>query len=214
MVDRVSHWQDVHANKPETGVSWYEARPERSLDLVRRVSPGGRLSVIDVGAGASTLVDHLLAAGHRDLAVLDVSENALARAKARLGEAAAGVDWIVADLVRWRPHRTWDIWHDRAAFHFLTALADQQAYLAALRAASRPGGFAILAAFAPDGPERCSGLPVQRYDAPTLARRMGPDFALVAAEDATHRTPWGDGQRFVHALFQRVPEGPGPSSEG
>lgn len=204
-MDRVQHWQGVYTTKDETAVSWYEASPRRSLDLLRRAVGGAPASVIDVGGGASTLVDHLVAAGFRDLAVLDVSAAALAKVRSRLGAAAESVTWIVADVTRWRPPRMWDVWHDRAVFHFLTDRADQEAYLAALRAATTPGGFAILATFAPDGPERCSGLPVQRYDAATLAHRLGPDFALLVAEAAAHQTPWAAEQRFTHALFRRLP---------
>ncbi|WP_374442963.1 class I SAM-dependent methyltransferase [Stella sp.] len=203
-MDRESHWQGVYGSKAETAVSWYEAQPRQSLDLIRRAAPDGAAGVIDVGGGASTLVDHLLAAGYRDLTVLDISDHALARAKARLGAAASRVAWIVTDVTRWQPARTWDVWHDRAVFHFLTAPDDQDAYLAALRAALAPGAFVILATFAPDGPERCSGLPVQRYDAAMLAHRLGPGFALVAAEAATHTTPWGVEQRFTHTLFRRT----------
>ena len=202
-MDRQSHWQAVYETKDATAVSWYEAEPRRSLDLIGRASADPQASVIDVGGGASTLVDHLLAAGRRDVAVLDVSAEALARTRARLGVSAGGVRWIVADITRWHPPRTWAIWHDRAVFHFLTDPDDQAGYLGALQAATAPGGRVVLATFAPDGPERCSGLPVVRYDSEGLATRLGPGFALLESARAVHVTPWGAGQRFTWALFRR-----------
>lgn len=202
-MDRQSHWQTVYATKDATAVSWYEVEPRRSMDLIGRASADPQGSVIDVGGGASTLVDHLLAAGRRDVAVLDVSAAALARTRARLGTAAGGVQWIVADITRWRPARTWAIWHDRAVFHFLIEPDDQAAYLAALQAATEPGSRVVLATFAPDGPERCSGLPVVRYDVETLATRLGPAFDLLESAHAVHVTPWGAEQRFTWTLFGR-----------
>ena len=202
-MDRTTHWQTVYATKPETTVSWYEAEPRHSLALIRQAVPGAAASVVDVGGGASTLVDHLLDAGHTDVAVLDISANALERARARLGRRADRPAWIVADVTRWQPPRTWDIWHDRAVFHFLTDAADQDAYIVALCAATAPGGFAILATFAADGPERCSGLPVRRYGQDDLARRLGPRFRLLTGLAVTHATPWAAEQRFTYALFQR-----------
>lgn len=202
-MDRRSHWQAVYETKDATAVSWYEAEPRRSLDLIGRASADPQAAVIDVGGGASTLVDRLLAAGRRDVTVLDVSAEALARTRARLGTSAGGVEWIVADITRWRPSRTWAIWHDRAVFHFLTDPDDQAAYLGALRAATGPGARVVLATFAPDGPERCSGLPVMRYDAAGLAGRLGPAFTLVDADRAVHLTPWGAEQRFTWTLFRR-----------
>ena len=136
--------------------------------------------------------------------VLDLSEAALAQSKARLGERAAKVAWIVADVTQWRPARTWAIWHDRAVFHFLTEPASQDAYVAALKAATTPGATVVLATFALDGPEKCSGLPVQRYSPVGLAARLGPGFALTAEAAETHLTPWGAQQKFSHAVLKRL----------
>ena len=133
------HWDHVYATKPPTEVSWYQPRPERSLALIRSAAPDVSASILDVGGGASHLVDELLSAGYLDLTVLDISQTALSRSKERLGRLADKVSWIAADITQWTPHRTWDVWHDRAVFHFLTAAKDQDAYIAALIAGTKPG---------------------------------------------------------------------------
>jgi trans-aconitate methyltransferase len=201
-MDTQSHWDKAYTEKAENQVSWFQAVPARSLAMIAAASPRG--SVIDVGGGASRLVDALLEAGHGDVTVLDISQAALAKAKARLGEKAARVDWICADITEWRPARQWDNWHDRALFHFLTEAEAQDAYLAALKAATHPGSAVILSSFAPDGPERCSGLPVQRYSPTDLARRLGPGFALYDQAAEHHVTPWGSVQQFTYAAFRCV----------
>jgi len=198
-----SHWEDVYAAKSERAVSWYQPHSVRSLELIRTSSPGHTASVVDVGGGASTLIDDLLAQGFADLTVLDIAEAALARSRARLGREAARVSWIVADVTQWRPMRTWDVWHDRAVFHFLTEGAQQDAYIAALMAAVKPGGTVIIATFALDGPEKCSGLPVQRYSPSTLAARLGPAFFLTSGTSERHWTPAETEQRFSYAVLQR-----------
>jgi 2-polyprenyl-3-methyl-5-hydroxy-6-metoxy-1,4-benzoquinol methylase len=195
------HWDTVYRTKAVDEVSWYQAHPERSLALVRAAAPDPAAAIIDVGCGAGTLLATLAAAGYRDLTGLDVSAEAIAKAKARLG--AVSVDWIVADITRWRPERTWQVWHDRAVFHFLIDAAAQEAYLGSLAAALRPGGTAILATFALDGPERCSGLPIQRYSPATLAARLGEGFRLHDQAAERHLTPKGAEQRFSYAVFER-----------
>ena len=203
MTDRRAHWDQTYTAKDDTQVSWHQPNPERSLALIKSAAPSSA-SVIDVGGGASRLTDALLAEGYRDLTVLDISQAALERTKARLGDLARMVTWIAADITEWRPMRTWDIWHDRAVFHFLTDAASQDAYIAALKQATVPGSAAIMASFALEGPERCSGLPVQRYSPQTLAARLGPDFQLYAEEAETHRTPFGTTQAFSYAAFRRL----------
>ncbi len=161
-------------------MSWFQESPAPSLDLIR--SPWARptgTSIIDVGGGASRLVDALFDEGFDRLTVLDLSEQALAASKARLGAAANKVRWLVADVTTWEPAETYDLWHDRAAFHFLTEAADRAAYASARRKAVRPGGHVIIGTFALDGPERCSGLPVQRHDAASIAAVLGDDFELI-----------------------------------
>jgi trans-aconitate methyltransferase len=201
---RQSHWQKTYSDRGETGVSWFEQRPEVSLDLIARIGATAASSLIDIGGGASRLVDALLDAGWRSLAVLDISNAALDAARDRLGAMASQVDWIVADVTQWRPGRTYDIWHDRAAFHFLTDAADRAAYVERLTTAVKPGGHAIIATFAPDGPERCSGLPVMRYDSAMLAAAIGPAFRLVEERRHGHTTPWGSTQAFQFCALRRV----------
>jgi trans-aconitate methyltransferase len=202
--DRESHWENVYVTKDETAVSWFEESPGLSLDFLARAGAGTNSAIIDIGGGASRLVDALLARGHGDLTVLDLSAAALKAAAARLGGLAGKVEWIAADVTTWTPPRQYDVWHDRAAFHFLMDEADRAAYTSRLEQALRPGGHAIIATFAPDGPEKCSGLPVQRHDAESLGRALGAAFALVHTERHIHTTPWGSEQRFQFSLFRRA----------
>lgn len=194
-MEREDHWQTVYRTKREDEVSWFQERPDPSLDLICRAGLGG---LVDIGGGASRLVDCLLEAGWRDLTVLDVADAALDRSRTRLGGKAAGVEWVAADVTKWRPDRTYDVWHDRAVFHFLTDPADREAYRAVLARALRSGGQAIVGTFAADGPERCSGLPVCRYDAAGLAAELGPSFRLEEALTHEHVTPAGKVQKFQY----------------
>lgn len=201
-----SHWEDVYVAKAETAVSWYQPHSERSLALIAAAAPTLGASIVDIGGGASTLVDDLIARGYRDLTVLDVADAALAKTRARLGDNAGKVTWVVADITQWKPPRAFDLWHDRAVFHFLTEPAQQEAYLAALNAGTHEGSTVVMATFALDGPEKCSGLPVQRYSPATLARRLGAAFELVDEAAEIHKTPWESEQRFSYAVFRRVSE--------
>ena len=202
--DRHAHWQQVYASKDERAVSWFEAVPLASLDLIRATGAGRDAAVIDIGGGASRLVDALLDDGYRDLTVLDVSEEALAKTKARLGPPGASVHWLGADVTAWQPERLYDLWHDRAALHFLTTADERAAYAERLIRAVRPGGHVIIATFAPDGPERCSGLPVVRHDAASLAALLGPAFELIETRRHDHSTPAGAVQRFQFSRFRRL----------
>jgi SAM-dependent methyltransferase len=201
---RTDHWQTVYTTKPAETVSWFQGEAAPSLAMIAAAGVGAEAAIIDIGAGASTLVDRLLWAGFHDLTALDVSAQALAVSQARLGDRATAVDWIAADLTAWSPaaHR-YDLWHDRAVFHFLTDEIERHAYRAALSRALRPGGQAILATFAPTGPERCSGLPVQRYSAEALAREFGDNFELVASAAETHHTPAGGAQDFTWCRLRK-----------
>lgn len=198
-----SHWEKVHTTKAETEVSWFQPHSLRSLELISAAARNPSAAIVDIGGGASRLVDDLLARGYTDLTVLDVSEAALAKSRLRLGRDAGKVAWVVADITAWHPPRAYDVWHDRAVFHFLTAPETQAAYLAALRAGTVAGSTAIMATFALDGPESCSGLPVQRYSPETLAARLGPAFNLMQRAEETHETPWGSPQKFSYAAFRR-----------
>ncbi|MGJ5004178.1 class I SAM-dependent methyltransferase [Bradyrhizobium sp. HKCCYLRH2060] len=202
MPDRASHWQTVYTTKAETEVSWYQDDPATSLRMIREAGATPTSRIIDIGGGASRLVDALLAAGYGALTVLDISDAALATARGRLGAAAAGVTWIASDVTTWTPDARYDVWHDRAAFHFLTAPEDRAAYVDRLRAAVVPGGAVIIGTFAPDGPEKCSGLLVVRYDAHGLAATLGPAFTLEDSCTEAHRTPWGATQQFQFCRFR------------
>ncbi len=197
------HWEGVYGSKRETEVSWFQPEPALSLALIREYAPDRAASVIDVGGGASPLAAELLREGYADLAVLDISAAALERAKANLGGEAAKIEWIIADITEWMPARQWQVWHDRAVFHFLTDTASQDAYIRALHAAAEPGAIAIVSGFAPDGPERCSELPVVRYDAASLSKRIGDAFALLAEKREEHHTPGGAVQKFYYAVLRK-----------
>ena len=203
-IDRKAHWQGVYERKHEDEVSWYQARPETSLRLIANTGLGHDAAIIDAGAGASRLVDYLLDAGYADITVLDIAETALGKARERLGERAGQVDWIVADLLAWRPRRHYDIWHDRAVFHFLTDAADRRRYVEVLRSAIAPGAHVIIATFAPDGPEKCSGLPVMRHSPESIAAELGAGFELEETADEHHMTPAGKVQHFNYARLKRV----------
>ena len=201
--DRRKHWKKVYAGKSEDEVSWFQERPDTSLGLIARSGVGRDAPVIDIGGGASRLADRLFEAGYTDLTVLDLAEPALARSRARLGEKARAVHWIVADITAWKPARRWRLWHDRAMLHFLTEAKDRAAYRKVLLEALEPGGTAIMATFALDGPERCSGLPVVRYSGVTLAAELGGEFRLLETVSEEHRTPGGAIQRFQFSRLQR-----------
>jgi hypothetical protein len=201
--NRQAHWDNVYQTKGERDVSWFQENPDISLDLIRATGVESDAAIIDVGGGASRLVDALSAEGFSSITVLDLSEQALATSRARLGPRGQQVGWIVADVTTWRPSRTYALWHDRAAFHFLTEPGERAAYAECLRAAVAPRGHIIIGTFAPDGPERCSGLPVMRHDAETIGQLLGPAFTLVEHRRHEHVTPGGSVQRFQFTRLQR-----------
>jgi 2-polyprenyl-3-methyl-5-hydroxy-6-metoxy-1,4-benzoquinol methylase len=202
-VERQAHWENVYQTKREGEVSWFQDSPAISLDLIRATGVGRNASIIDIGGGASRLPDALLEAGFSSITVLDLSEKAMQVSQSRLGERGATIKWIAADVTIWQPSEIYDVWHDRAAFHFLTDPKDQVAYAERVSRAVRSGGHVIIGTFAPDGPERCSGLPVVRHDAASIAAVFGPSFALVETRGHEHRTPAGAIQRFQFSRFQR-----------
>jgi len=201
-MDRKVHWEGVYTAKREREVSWFQEDPALSLELIRAVSPA-RGRVIDVGGGASALVDRLLDSGFEHVAVLDISRSALDKARARLDERANAVRWIEADVTMAEDLGEFDVWHDRAVFHFLTHPADRQRYVKLARRSISPGGHLIIASFAGDGPKRCSGLDVCRYNAASLAAGLGEGFSLVREARETHLTPWGSPQAFFYGVFRR-----------
>jgi len=199
--DLKDHWEKVYDTKAPDAVSWYRAHLERSLDLIRRVATAPSSPIIDVGGGESTLVDDLLAAGYVDLSVLDISETAIRVARSRLGERAERVHWIAGDVTRMPLEaQRYEIWHDRAVFHFLTDAESRGAYVAQVSRAVKPGGYALVATFGPDGPMKCSGLDVVRYDAHSLHSEFGSRFRLLESETELHTTPFGTTQQFIYCL--------------
>ena len=198
------HWQDIYSNKTPGEVSWYRAHLEKSLEFIRSCHLDLDARIVDVGGGASTLVDDLLADGYRNLAVIDLAESALGATQKRLGERAASVDWIVGDVrTELLPEQSVEFWHDRAVFHFLSEADDRAAYVTQVTRAVKPGGYVLVATFGLDGPERCSGLPVVRYNAEGIHAVFGDLFEKTAQASELHQTPWGSTQSFVYCLCRR-----------
>jgi len=205
-MDSKTHWEHVYRTKRTDELSWFQREPAISTELIRRAAPDTGARIIDVGGGASSLVDSLLRDGYSQLTILDLSSAALSQARERLGTAASAVKWLEADVLTTElPAATYDFWHDRAVFHFLTAPADRNAYVAQVRRAVRPGGHVLVATFAEDGPSRCSGLSVERYSAQTLHGAFGEPFQLVDSIREQHIAPSGVRQSFVYCLCRFVP---------
>jgi SAM-dependent methyltransferase len=204
---RQAHWENVYTTKGENEVSWFQHSPAPSLELIVQAGAVNHSAIIDIGGGASRLVDHLVEQGFEDVTVLDLSGAALAVAKSRLesqfGASAGRVSWIVADATTFEPVKPYDIWHDRAAFHFLTDASDRAAYIDRLGRGLKIGGHAIIATFALDGPKKCSGLPVARYDSASLGQALGATFKLVHTQRHEHATPWDTRQSFQFSVFRR-----------
>jgi len=198
------HWNDIYAAKADDELGWFQPTPALSLELIGDTGIGKAAAILDIGGGASRLVGSLLDAGFGDLSVLDISERGLVNAQRRLGGKADAVAWIVADVTAWRPQRTYDLWHDRAVFHFLTEPAGRDAYITALDRALAPDGHAVIATFAPDGPEKCSGLPVVRYGPEDIASVFNGVLELRDYKVDTHRTPTGVPQNFLYFRFRRT----------
>jgi len=201
MFDKKAHWQTIYQEKSPLDVSWYQKEPTLSLELVRRTQIARDEPVIDVGGGASVLVDYLVKAGFTNLAVLDISGNALASAQKRLGDSAKHITWLEADITQFNPPCQFSLWHDRAVFHFLTDPADRTRYVETAKRALKPGGHLIIAAFAPGGPEKCSGLDIVQYDSEKLVAALGDSFDLVEQKDEVHMTPAGKEQKFTYFRF-------------
>lgn len=201
-----NHWENVYATKPAQDVSWFQEHAERSLDLIRHTRVSRDASIIDVGGGTSTLVDDLLSMDYSALTVLDLSSAALAAAQKRLGEQQAeAVHWLEADITDVTlPKHAFEVWHDRAVFHFLTTEQQRQSYIETVMHAVKPGGHTIIATFAEDGPTQCSGLPVMRYDAEALQAEFGSVFVLEEDVKEEHHTPFGTTQKFTYCRFRKI----------
>jgi trans-aconitate methyltransferase len=214
-MQRKQHWEQVYRDRQPGEVSWYQAHPEYSLDLIAGTGLGKTGAIIDVGGGASRLVDRLLAAGYQDVTVLDIAGAALDHARTRLGPRADRVTWLEGDVTAFRPARPYALWHDRAVFHFLTDPGDRRRYRDILLQALPAGAHAVIATFAPDGPSQCSSLPVARYDAQQLQTTLGNGFELLETRREAHLTPAGKTQHFLYFCLRRVPlagDRPGQSS--
>lgn len=200
-----SHWESIYSRKTPGEVGWYQEHPSSSLRYIEKTKVSKAGQIIDIGGGASTLVDHLLADGYSQITVLDISAMALQLAQERLGVHADAVKWIEADVTEAKlPQHVYDIWHDRAVFHFLTHSDERKRYVRTLHDALRPGGHGIIATFSLDGPPKCSGLEVVRYSPETLLRELGDSFLLVDSHRETHRTPSGTKQEYVFCHFRHA----------
>lgn len=202
-MDRAEHWENVYQTKSSTEVSWYEADPKQSLDLIREVTGDLRGRVIDVGGGQSFLVDRLLDVGYSHVAVLDISRTAIEATKARLANRASQVEWIVADITLCDSVGEFDVWHDRAVFHFLTDPNGRKHYVDLLKRSLPIGGHFIVGTFAKGGPEKCSGLSICQYDAATMQAELGSSFEAVKCSEYLHTTPFGKPQQFFFGVYRR-----------
>jgi ubiquinone/menaquinone biosynthesis C-methylase UbiE len=203
---RKEHWERVYGARAVEAASWFQARAERSMELIAATGVELSAPIIDVGGGASILVDDLLEAGYTNLSVLDISSAAFDAARERLGPEIAGrISWIEADITQADlPENAYEVWHDRAVFHFLTAPEDRARYIETMKRALRPGGWVVMATFADDGPEKCSGLPVVRYRPETLSAELGASFVLDRHFRDAHNTPSGAVQQFLYCLFRKL----------
>ncbi len=200
-----SHWEHIYQTKTPAQVSWFQEHAALSLQLIQGVKMEKTAHIIDVGGGTSPLVEDLLADGFRNITVLDISRAALDAAQRRLGPRTAGVTWMEADITRADlPKDAYDLWHDRAVFHFLTKAEDRGRYVEVARRSIRMGGHVIMATFSLEGPSECSGLDTMRYDPQSLSRELGHDFQFVQSLPETHHTPFGSVQKFIYCHFRRA----------
>ena len=198
-----AHWQKIYQTKAPDAVSWYRPHLEKSIEFIKRSAPNLSSSIIDVGGGESVLVDDLLASGYHDISVLDISATAIEFTKKRLGNKAREVTWLIADITEAKlPEHRYDVWHDRAVFHFLTELPQRTAYVRQVAHAIKSGGLVIVATFGPEGPLKCSGLDVVRYNADTLHGEFGTSFQLLESATELHKTPSGTTQQFLYCYFK------------
>ena len=204
MFDRKTHWDKVYQNKSSLDVSWYQKEPLLSLELIHGAQLAHDEPIIDVGGGASVLVDYLCKEGFTNLAVLDISEKALSCAKQRLGDLAQDIEWYESDITQFEAPHPFSLWHDRAVFHFLTDASDRKAYVKVLKQSLRPGGCLIIAAFAIGGPEKCSGLDIVQYDSEKIATELGDEFTLIETRNELHITPANHEQKFMYFRFIRA----------
>lgn len=200
---RQQHWQKVYASKTDQEVSWYQEVPATSLKLIEELKLPKDADIIDVGGGNSNLTRELLKRGYRHLQVLDISEKAIERAKEKTGPSSLQIKWTVSDVLDFHPEGTFDLWHDRATFHFLTSQDQIQQYVKLVEKAVKPGGYLILASFSDKGPQKCSGLEITQYTSGKLEELFGKSFELKQSFEETHHTPFDTQQEFIYAVFQK-----------
>ena len=203
MIDKQQHWENIYGQKQLTDVSWYEENPATSLELISALSLPKDASIIDVGGGDSLLADYLLALEYTNITVLDISSKAIERAKIRLGDKAQQIEWIVSDILDFKPTKVYDLWHDRAAFHFLTDEQDQQTYLNKVNLSLKPGAIMVLSTFTEDGPDRCSGLVIRQHSEKSLDKLFGVYFEMLSCTYTNHLTPFQTFQKFIYGTFRR-----------
>jgi ubiquinone/menaquinone biosynthesis C-methylase UbiE len=206
MFNRKAHWQNIYQEKSGLDTSWYQKEPTLSLEFIHNTQVSNDESIIDIGGGTSVLVDHLCKEGFTHLAVLDISKNALASAKKRLGDLAQSIEWFEADITQFNSPHQFSLWHDRAVFHFLTDQSDRKSYIKALKHTLRSGGHLIIAAFATGGPKKCSGLDIVQYDSEKLIAELGEGFELIEERNEVHITPSNKEQKFTYFRFFRTLE--------
>ena len=206
MPDQKTHWESIYQTKTPHQVSWYKPRLEKSIELIRGLGLSKEAQIIDIGAGASTLLDDLIAEGFRHITALDISSAALKFSKGRLGNKIECIGWIEADILRAElPSHHYDLWHDRALFHFLTEREDRLKYIRQLEVSLKPGGYLLMATFGPNGPPKCSGLPIVRYSSESLPQELGAPFQLQQHSTEVHTTPFDTTQEFLYCLFRKAP---------
>ena len=203
MEDRKKHWEEVYENKKATQVSWYEPMPETSLDYITECKLEKDAAIIDIGGGDSFLAEFLIGRGFTDITVVDISENAINRARKRMGEKAEEIKWIVADAAEFVPERQYDLWHDRAAFHFLTEDQKVESYLKTVKQTVKPGGYVVLGTFSETGPTKCSGLEIKQYSISEMQALFADGFTTMSCKNVDHNTPSGGTQNFTFCSFQK-----------
>jgi SAM-dependent methyltransferase len=202
-MNRKMHWEELYREKSPQEVSWYQEQPKLSLELIESLQLNKSARILDVGGGASRLAKSLLDAGYENISVLDISAKALQQAKNELGAKSTQIEWIVTNVFEFEPSKCFDLWHDRALFHFLTEADDRKSYVEVLKKSLSASGFVIIASFAIGGPEECSGLPIVQYDAQKISQELGDEFRLLNEQFELHHTPWSSEQKFMYSLFQR-----------
>jgi len=203
MKDLKSHWENIYSTKEFKETSWFQEKPEISLNIIQSLGLSKKAQIIDIGGGNSFLADHLLELGYRNISVLDISETAIEKAKERLGEKSEQVNWICSDVTEYNFEQEFEVWHDRAAFHFLTENRQVESYISKLKTSLRSGGYFILGTFSENGPDKCSGIEIRKYSSKDLQELFEKDFEIVRLENLDHKTPWDAVQNFTFGLFRK-----------